>query len=68
MKDTQLQMLTTRSEELKMNEDESFDSFYAKLNEVVIRSSTWVRRGKTQRSKKDPSIIARKLLCKGYSN
>ena len=49
MKDTQLQMLTTRSEELKMNEDESFDSFYATLNEVVIRSSTWVRRGKTQR-------------------
>ena len=33
MKDTKLQMLTTRFEELKMNEDESFDS---KLNEVVV--------------------------------
>ena len=29
-------MLTTRFEELKMSEDESFDTFYGKLNEVVI--------------------------------
>ena len=36
VKDTKLQMLTTRFEELKMSEDESFDSFYSKLNEVVI--------------------------------
>ena len=36
MKDTKLQMLTTRFEELKMSEDESFDSFYGKLNEVVV--------------------------------
>ena len=36
MKDTKLQMLTTRFKELKMSEDESFDSFYGKLNEVVI--------------------------------
>ena len=35
-KDTKLQMLTTRFEELKISEDESFDSFYSKLNEVVI--------------------------------
>ena len=37
MKDTTLQMLTTRFEELKMSEDNSFDSFYKKINEVVIR-------------------------------
>ena len=37
VKDTKLQMLTTRFEELKMSEDESFNSFYGKLNEVVIR-------------------------------
>ena len=37
VKDTNLQMLTTWFEELKMSEDESFDSFYGKLNEVVIR-------------------------------
>ena len=36
VKDTKLQMLTTRFEELKMSKDESFDSFYGKLNEVVI--------------------------------
>ena len=36
VKDTKLQMLTTRLEELKMSEDESFNSFYEKLNEVVI--------------------------------
>ena len=35
-KDTKLQMLTTRFEELKVSEDESFDSFYSKLNEVVV--------------------------------
>ena len=29
-------ILTTRFEELKMSEDESFDSFYSKLNEMVI--------------------------------
>ena len=37
VKDTKLQWLTTRFEELKMSEDESFDSFYSKLNEVVVR-------------------------------
>ena len=30
VKNTKLQMLTTRFEELKMSEDESFDSFYSK--------------------------------------
>ena len=29
-------MFTTRFEQLKMSEDKSFDSFYGKLNEVVI--------------------------------
>ena len=36
VKYTKLQMLTTWFEELRMSEDESFDSFYSKLNEVVI--------------------------------
>ena len=36
VKDTKLQMLATWFEELKMSEDESFDSFYSKLNEVVV--------------------------------
>ena len=36
VKDTKLQMLSTRFEELKMGDDEAFDSFYGKLNEIVI--------------------------------
>ena len=36
VRDTKLQMLTTRFKKLKMSKDESFDSFYSKLNEVVI--------------------------------
>ena len=36
VKDTKLQMLTTRFKDLKMGDDESFDSFYGKLNEIII--------------------------------
>ena len=36
VKDTKLQMLTTKFEELKMGDDKAFDSFYGKLNEIVI--------------------------------
>ena len=36
VKHTKLQMLTTILKELKMGDDESFDSFYGKLNEIVI--------------------------------
>ena len=36
VKDTKLKMLTTQFEELRMSEDESFDSIYSKLNEVII--------------------------------
>ena len=55
VKDTKLQMLTTRFEELKMIEDESFDSFYNKLNEVVI--GKFNLDGKTEDSK-----VVRKIL------
>ena len=55
VKATKLQMLTTRFEELKMSEDESFDSFYGKLNEVVI--------GKFNLGEKmEDSKIVRKIL------
>ena len=36
VKDTKLQMLTTKFKELKIGDDESFDSFYGKLNEIMI--------------------------------
>ena len=55
VKDTKLQMLTTRFEELKISEDESFDSFFSKLNEVVI--------GKFNLGEKtEDSKIVRKIL------
>ena len=55
VKNTKLQMLTTRFEELKMSEDESFDSFYGKLNEVII--------GKFNLGEKiEDSKIVRKIL------
>ena len=55
VKDTKLQMLTTRFEELKISEDESFDSFYNKLNEVIV--SKFNLGEKTEDSK-----IVRKIL------
>ena len=55
VKDTKLQTLTTRFEKLKMSEDESFDLFYGKLNEVVI--------GKFNLGEKtEDSKIVRKIL------
>ena len=48
-------MLTTRFKELKMSEDESFDFFYSKLNEVVI--------GKFNlKEKTEDSKVVRKIL------
>ena len=44
VKDTKLQMPTTQFEELRMSEDESFDSFYSKLNEVIIDKLKVVRK------------------------
>ena len=55
VKDTKLQMLTTQFEELKMSEDESFDSFYGKMNEVVISKFSLGE-------KTDDSKIVRKIL------
>ena len=35
MKTSKLQMLTLRFEELRMSDDETFDKFYACLNDMV---------------------------------
>ena len=55
VKDTKLQMLITRFEELKISEDESFDSFYSKLNEVVVSKFNLGE-------KREDSKIVRKIL------
>ena len=55
VKDTELQMLATRFKELKMGDDESFDSFCDKLNEIVI--------GKLNLGEKiENSRVVRKIL------
>ena len=55
VKGIKLQMLITRFEELKISEDESFNKFYGKLNEVVI--------GKFNLGEKtEDSKIVRKIL------
>ena len=56
VKDIKLQVLTTRFEELRMSEDESFDSFYNKLNEVVIDKFNLGE-------KIEDSKVVRKFLC-----
>ena len=55
VKNTKLQMLITRFEELGMGKDESFNSFYSKLNEVVIIKFNL-------REKTDDSKVVRKIL------
>ena len=52
---TKLQMLTTWFKELKMSEDESFDFFYSKLNEVVISKFNFGE-------KMEDSKVVRKIL------
>ena len=64
MKDIKLQMITTRFEELKMSEDKSFDSFYRKLNEVVIGKIQLGRKDRgLQGCEEDSMIIAGELPC-----
>ena len=38
-----LQQLTSRFESIRMSDDESFDEFYAKLNDIVNLLITWVK-------------------------
>ena len=60
VKDTKLQMLTTRFEELRMGEDESFDSFYSKLNEVIISKFNLGEKRKTQNSHEKFFVLCRR--------
>ena len=64
--DTKLQMLTTHFEELKMSEDKSFDSFYRKLNEVVIGKFNLGEKTEDFKIEEDCTLIARKFPCKGH--
>lgn len=69
VKASRLQMLTTRFEEIRMTKDESFDEFYAKLNDIVNSSSNL---GETMEEFKVFRKILRSLpkrfSPKGYSH
>ena len=54
VKDTKLQMITTRFEDLKMGDNESFDSLYGKLNEIII--------AKLNLGEKKDAKVVRKIL------
>ena len=41
IKDSKLQRLTTNFEEIKKEEDESFDEFYAKLKDSELNFQSW---------------------------
>ena len=43
VKINKLQQLTSRFESIRMSNDESFDEFYAKLNDIAILLLIWVK-------------------------
>ena len=43
VKINKLQQLTSKFESIRMSDDESFDEFYAKLNDIVNLLITWVK-------------------------
>ena len=43
VKINKLQQLTSKFESIRMSDDESFDEFYAKLNDIVNSVLTWVK-------------------------
>ena len=51
-----------------MSEDKSFDSFYGKLNEMVIGKSNLGEKTEDSKIVRNPSIIAGELPYKSYSN
>ncbi|XP_030923139.1 uncharacterized protein LOC115950025 [Quercus lobata] len=65
VKDTKLQMLTTSFEELKMGDDEAFDSFYGKLNEIAIAKLNLgekIEDSKVDDVEKEVSFLAKNFL------
>ena len=51
---------------LRGAEDESFDSFYGKLNEVVIRKFNLGEKMEDSKIEEDSMIIAGEFPCKGH--
>ena len=64
VKDSKLQRLTTSFEEIKIEEDELFDEFYAKLNDIV---NSAFNLGETIHEPKIVRKVLRSLLERFYS-
>ena len=64
VKDSKLQRLTTSFEEIKMEEDESFDEFYAKLKGIVNSAFNF---GETILEPKIVRKVLRSLLERFYA-
>ena len=63
-----LQMLTTKFEELKMGDDEALDSFYGKLNQIVIsKLNLEVKIEDSKVVEKDYEVFTREFQSKSHS-
>ena len=69
VKDSKIQRLTTSFEEIKMEEDESFDEFYAKLKDIV-NSAFNLRETIPEPKivKKNAQISTQEIPCQDYGN
>ena len=69
VKDSKFQRLTTSFEEIKMEKDESFDEFYAKVQDIV---NTTFNLGETilepKICEKGAQIFTRKISCQDHYN
>ena len=69
VKDSKFQRLTTSFEEIKMEEDESFDEFYAKLKDIVnLAFNLRENHSLTQDCKESAQITTWEISCQDYSN
>ena len=66
VRDIKLQMLTTQFEEVKMNDDESFDSFYRRVNKIVIAKLNLGEKIEDAKVVKKVKILTRKLPSQSH--
>ena len=63
VKDSKLQRLTTSFKEIKMEEDKSFDEFFAKLKDIVSSAFNLRETIPEQGCKKGAKVSAWKIPC-----
>ena len=67
VKNSKLQRLTTSFEEIRMDEDESFDEFYVKLKDIV--NFAFILREQIlepQDCQEDPQFSSKKISCQDH--